>query len=155
MSPHPRAPLEGLRLGGGRGSRTGGRARVWALAVWVMGPPGCDDGGTKSDVAPDDDLDGDGFSVDAGDCDDADALVFPGASEACDGVDNNCDGAVDEGVTEAWFPDAFAGPMAGLMIALETGWEPDISGRDNLGTIALCEAVLRAASEHRAVEPTA
>lgn len=56
---------------------------------------------------------------------------------------------------EAWFPDAFAGPMAGLMIALETGWEPDISGRDNLGTIALCEAVLRAASEHRAVEPTA
>ena len=105
MSPHPRAPLEGLRLGGGRGSRTGGRARVWALAVWVMGPPGCDDGGTKSDVAPDDDLDGDGFSVDAGDCDDADALVFPGASEACDGVDNNCDGAVDEGVTETWFPD--------------------------------------------------
>ena len=48
--------------------------------------------------------------------------------------------------TEAWFPDAFAGPMAGLMIALETGAEPDISGRSNLGTIALCEAVLRAAA---------
>ena len=37
---------------------------------------------------------------------------------------------------EAWFPDAFAGTMAGLLRALETGTEPDISGRDNLKTIA-------------------
>lgn len=53
---------------------------------------------------------------------------------------------------EAWFPDAFAGTMAGLMRALEDGGEPDISGRDNLRTIALCEAVLTAAREHRVVE---
>ncbi len=52
---------------------------------------------------------------------------------------------------EAWFPDAFAGTMAGLLCALETGSEPDIPGRDNLGTIALCEAVLTAGSEHRMV----
>jgi predicted dehydrogenase len=52
---------------------------------------------------------------------------------------------------EAWFPDAFAGTMAGLLRALETGTEPDISGRDNLGTIALCEAVLAAGREHRVV----
>lgn len=54
---------------------------------------------------------------------------------------------------EAWFPDAFAGPMAGLMRAIEDGTEPDISGRDNLRTIALCEAVLRAAREHRMTIP--
>ncbi|MEO6808369.1 MAG: Gfo/Idh/MocA family oxidoreductase, partial [Isosphaeraceae bacterium] len=54
---------------------------------------------------------------------------------------------------EAWFPDAFSGPMAGLLIALETGAEPDISGRDNLKTIALCEAVLRGAHEHRVTIP--
>jgi predicted dehydrogenase len=53
--------------------------------------------------------------------------------------------------TEAWFPDAFAGTMAGLMRALETGAEPDISGRDNLGTIALCEAVRASASRHEVV----
>ncbi|MDR3638461.1 MAG: Gfo/Idh/MocA family oxidoreductase [Isosphaeraceae bacterium] len=53
--------------------------------------------------------------------------------------------------SEAWFPDAFAGTMGGLLKALETGDEPDISGRDNLGTIALCEAVLTAAREHRVV----
>jgi hypothetical protein len=41
--------------------------------------------------------------------------------------------------------------MAGLLTALERGGEPDIPGRDNLGTIALCEAVLAAATEHRVV----
>jgi predicted dehydrogenase len=45
---------------------------------------------------------------------------------------------------ETWFPDAFAGTMGGLLHALETGMQPDISGRDNLKTIALCEAVLAA-----------
>jgi predicted dehydrogenase len=53
----------------------------------------------------------------------------------------------------AWFPDAFAGTMAGLLRALESGSEPDISGRDNLKTLALCEAVLRSAREHRATVP--
>jgi len=52
---------------------------------------------------------------------------------------------------ESWFPDAFAGPMAGLLRAIETGEPPDISARDNLNTIALCEAVLAAATEHRVV----
>jgi predicted dehydrogenase len=52
---------------------------------------------------------------------------------------------------EAWFPDAFAGTMAGLLCALESRTEPDIPGRDNLRTIALCEAVLRSAREHRVV----
>ena len=33
---------------------------------------------------------------DSADCDDADALNFPGADERCDGVDNNCDGTIDE-----------------------------------------------------------
>ncbi|NOX76340.1 MAG: hypothetical protein GXP17_06950 [Gammaproteobacteria bacterium] len=41
------------------------------------------------------DADGDGV-VAARDCNDADAAVYPGAVERCDGVDNNCNGAVDE-----------------------------------------------------------
>jgi predicted dehydrogenase len=50
---------------------------------------------------------------------------------------------------EVWFPDAFIGTMAQLLCALEDGTEPEISGRDNLETIALCEAVYAAAQEHR------
>jgi predicted dehydrogenase len=51
--------------------------------------------------------------------------------------------------SEAWFPDAFAGPMAELLVALEGGPPPNLSGRDNLATIALCQAVYAAATEHR------
>ncbi len=50
---------------------------------------------------------------------------------------------------EVWFPDAFVGTMAQLLCALEDGTEPEISGRDNLETIALCEAVFAAARDHR------
>jgi predicted dehydrogenase len=48
-----------------------------------------------------------------------------------------------------WFPDAFAGTMAQLLCAVEDDTEPEIGGRDNLETIALCEAVFAAATEHR------
>ena len=54
---------------------------------------------------------------------------------------------------EAWFPDAFALPMRALLQAVTTGAEPDIPGRDNLKTIALCEAVLAASREHRVTRP--
>jgi predicted dehydrogenase len=50
---------------------------------------------------------------------------------------------------EVWFPDAFAGTMAQLLCALEDGAEPELSGRDNLETIALCEAVFAAATQGR------
>ncbi|MFH1465372.1 MAG: MopE-related protein [Pseudomonadota bacterium] len=53
-----------------------------------------------------DDADGDGY-VDGPDCDDHDPRAFPGASEYCDGVDNDCDGVADEDAldTLAWYAD--------------------------------------------------
>ncbi len=54
-----------------------------------------------------DDLDEDGYDV-LSDCNDDDASVHPGATELCNGVDDNCSGAVDEDATDAttWYADA-------------------------------------------------
>ena len=41
------------------------------------------------------DVDEDGFAA-CDDCDDGEAAINPDASEVCDGVDNNCDGAIDD-----------------------------------------------------------
>ena len=54
------------------------------------------------------DPDGDGYGADI-DCDDTNKIVFPGAVEWCDSVDNNCDGKVDEASAVdagAWYADA-------------------------------------------------
>jgi hypothetical protein len=45
-------------------------------------------------LATDDDLDG--FTENQGDCDDLNALAYPGAPETVNGVDDDCDGAIDE-----------------------------------------------------------
>lgn len=52
---------------------------------------------------------------------------------------------------EVWFPDAFVGPMAELLVALETGSSPNLSGHDNLHTMALVDACYLSAKEHRVV----
>ncbi|MCB9778939.1 MAG: lamin tail domain-containing protein [Alphaproteobacteria bacterium] len=55
---------------------------------------------TDSGTTAETDLDGDGWSVEAGDCDDGDRDVHPGASETCNGVDDNCNGVADEGQSD-------------------------------------------------------
>jgi predicted dehydrogenase len=53
--------------------------------------------------------------------------------------------------TESWFPDAFAGTMGQLLIALETEKEPAISGRDNLKTMACVDAAYQSALQFRSI----
>jgi len=68
------------------------------------------------------DLDGDGFGADsagmvctleagqvevAGDCDDTDATIFPGAEELCNGIDDNCSAGIDDGfeLVQYWYDE--------------------------------------------------
>ncbi len=66
------------------------------------------------------DHDGDGFSEKDGDCNDDDSLVNPDADEVCDGVDNDCDGEVDDEPVDApiWYTDSdgdgFGDPATGF-----------------------------------------
>ena len=71
----------------------------------------CDDDDCSSDEQCVNDADGDGFVAEAqggDDCDDGDAEVHPGATEYCDGEDNDCDGSVDGEAVDmtTWFLDA-------------------------------------------------
>lgn len=52
---------------------------------------------------------------------------------------------------DVWFPDAFIGPMADLLTAIEEGGPPLLNGEDNLRTMALVDACYLSAREHRAV----
>jgi hypothetical protein len=88
---------------------TGEEICTLEFGCWSPGPPACDDGDEctedRCDPATDGcvnimverDMDRDGLTGCAGDCDDSDARIFPGAEETCDGVDQDCDGRADEG----------------------------------------------------------
>ena len=74
-------------------------APIWLLAILLaltIHPLGCQSG-DDDDIGDDDDSptgdnDGDGWEAPV-DCDDDRAESYPGATELCDGLDNDCDGA--------------------------------------------------------------
>ena len=76
----------------------------------------CDDDGCSGapDCQPEDDVDGDGYTAEDGDCDDTNADAYPGAIEVCDDadVDEDCDGLADDAddsvsadSRSAWYTD--------------------------------------------------
>ncbi|MDP2314690.1 MAG: MopE-related protein [Pseudomonadota bacterium] len=70
------------------------------------------------------DLDGDGSAA-CNDCDDGAPTAYPGASEVCDEIDNNCDGAIDEGMTAVYYADADGDTYGDLGVAIAACAEPE------------------------------
>jgi len=64
---------------------------LFLLAIPLMAQSDCTDT----------DQDGDGWTIQDGDCDDSDAAIHPGATEICDLLDNDCDGVADDGIPGA------------------------------------------------------
>ncbi|MEL6341668.1 MAG: putative metal-binding motif-containing protein [Myxococcota bacterium] len=58
-------------------------------------------------VACNNDKDDDGYD-DGRDCNDNNGAINPGQAEVCDGIDNDCDGIVDEGLLQTWYADTDA-----------------------------------------------
>ena len=76
------------------------------------------------------DADEDGYSVEGGncgpaDCDDTDFNVNPEASEICDGIDNNCNNEIDEGVTIVFYADIDGDGYGNLANAVEACTIPE------------------------------
>ncbi|OGO12507.1 MAG: hypothetical protein A2Y53_01870 [Chloroflexi bacterium RBG_16_47_49] len=46
-----------------------------------------------------------GYASDSSDCNDANALINPAAAEVCNGVDDNCNTLIDEGVLNTYYQD--------------------------------------------------
>ena len=61
------------------------------LSLTLLLACGDKDTGSEDDLI---DSDSDGFT-EADDCDDLDPTVYPGATEYCNDIDDNCDGQVD------------------------------------------------------------
>ncbi len=113
-------------------------------------PTGDSGGVTDSEPAidtgdPTQDADGDGY-ID--ECDDNNAAIYPGAAEVCDGLDNDCNGLVDDNAFDAatWYADTdgdgFGDPNESLVscdmpmgfVAVDTDCD-DTDARFNPGAI--------------------
>jgi len=85
----------------GRCTLTADEHGTFRVVVTVTDPAGntATDELEEFDVLPEDEHDGDldGFTELEGDCDDTDDGIHPEAPELPDGIDNNCDGSIDEG----------------------------------------------------------
>jgi hypothetical protein len=92
-----------------------------------------------------------GYAPSNNDCDNNNAGINPGATEICNGIDENCNGVVDEGVQNTYYADAdldgFGGSTTTLACAVPAGYSANNSDCDeslatvNPGASELCNGI--------------
>jgi hypothetical protein len=100
-----------------------------------------------------------GFVADTSDCDDTDADVFPGATEVCNDVDDDCDGDIDDddggldtSTALTWYADVdgdgFGDPaVTASYCVAPSGWVDDDTDCDDgeaeawTGNVEVCDGV--------------
>ncbi len=107
--------------------------------VWYLDADG--DGYGDAEVSSQDCEQPGRYVDNAEDCDDTDAGVYPGAEEACNEVDDDCDGDVDEGVKTTYYADVDGdgwGDAASTTedCALPTGYAEEAGDCDDLDPTA-------------------
>lgn len=61
-----------------------------------------------------------GMVMNGSDCDDDNNATYPGATEVCDGLDNNCDLQIDEGLGGWWYPDVDGDNYGDALAAIQS-----------------------------------
>ncbi|MDO8629598.1 MAG: putative metal-binding motif-containing protein, partial [Phycisphaerales bacterium] len=93
-----------------------------------------------------------GYVSEGTDCDDTNASIYPGATEVCNGLDDDCDGAIDEGAGTIWYldwdGDGYGDPSNALLACTQPpGRVADFSDCDDTnatvhpGAVELCNGV--------------
>ena len=87
--------------------------------------------------------------TEAGDCDDTSANVSPAVAETCDGIDNDCNGEIDDGVKSTFYPDVDADGFgdASTPIELCDADQPNGTTSDNTDCNDLDSTVFPGANE--------
>ncbi|RKG69114.1 hypothetical protein D7V80_09945 [Corallococcus sp. CA054B] len=80
-----------------------------------------------------------GYIARGGDCNDFNASMYPGATEVCDGLDNNCNGAVDDGVGPTWYldydSDGYGGSQSRRACSQPSGYVANSSDCDDFSSV--------------------
>lgn len=93
-----------------------------------------------------------GYVTNSTDCNDANAAIKPGATEVCDGVDNDCDTSIDEGVKNTYYRDADGDTYGALAVTTQACTQPagyvanstdcdDTNDSANPGGIEICDEI--------------